>query len=69
MTAAEKKRIEWHLNVPCCETLAGVREHVGHISLADWWLLARYFDCESIFEAIRPYWHAVKENRKGKRSA
>lgn len=61
MTEAEQKRVQWHLDVPACRLLSGIKRHIELISIDDLSLLCRAMSCsvseiaEVIYRAKRKY--------------
>ena len=43
-----RERIIWHLSVPVCEILSGVRTHVQFMSLLEQWKMCYSLRCGSI---------------------
>ena len=60
MSGQEIARVLWHLDMPVCRTLGGIKRHVALIGLGDCSLLIRYFGC-GIGELIERFWRAVKD--------
>jgi hypothetical protein len=55
------ERIKWHLEVPCCRTLTGLRIHLAAIGLSEAWHLLWWLRCDS-FEALeRKMWRLVRD--------
>ena len=63
MTAEEKKRVDWHLNIPACRVLRGVKLHLSLVSIDELVLLCRHFAC-GIGELTDRMW----EHNGGKRN-
>jgi len=59
MTAEEKKLVEWHLDIPVCRILTGIKIHLRLISISDTQLLCRYFNC-SVTELTENFWAMMK---------
>ena len=59
MTCEDIVRCLWHLQVPVCRTLRGVKTHLRLIGLADVQLLVRYFSC-SADDLVARFWCCVK---------
>lgn len=62
ITDKEKERINWHLNLPVCRILRGIKLHVANMSFVDSGLLCRYFNC-SYSELIEIFW-SVKNKKQ-----
>ncbi len=69
ITAAEKKRIDFHLHVPASEVRWGARAHLAAISMGQRHLLCRHFRCDDVYKLEGLYHRAVKIARKGRRCA
>ena len=63
MTGQVADRIIWHVKIPVCETLRGVKEHLKAIGMRDGNWLAYYLKCD-LDELHRRIWQLVKQ-RKG----
>ena len=40
------QRLSWHLSVPCCRILSGLKRHLSFISFGEKWLLCFHLRCE-----------------------
>jgi hypothetical protein len=56
-------RVEEHLAIPVCRTLAGLRIHIGKISLRELINLCYEQRCESIGELVDKMWKIKKYSR------
>jgi len=53
-------RIKWHLNVPVCRTLGGLKIHLAAISLAERWKLIYAFGAGDLKRLIKKMWATIK---------
>jgi len=59
-----KKRIQWHLDVPVCRTLRGLRTHLGFINMGELWQLAYHLECDSVESLTKKMWAMIKGRKK-----
>ena len=57
------ERVKWHLSIPVCRTLSGLRIHLRHTGLYERQWLCWYFMCDSMDELERRMWKAIKAGR------
>jgi len=60
------KRVQWHLDIPVCGILEGVRTHIAAISYNERWLLFYWLDCKSAEELVKLMWALIRLRRKHK---
>jgi len=63
------KRVQWHLGVPACKILEGVKNHVAAISYNERWFLFYWLGCKSAEELVALMWALIRLRRKHKRSS
>jgi hypothetical protein len=61
-----EERVQWHLDVPVCRILRGLKTHLAVISLSERWRLCWYFGVDSAEALVRQMWARIKS---GKRAA
>jgi hypothetical protein len=60
-----RERIIWHLSVPVCEIMSGVRTHIRHLGLCEVWKLCYALRCRTPDELPAVMWKLIKQhNRK-----
>ena len=62
------KRVQWHLDVPVCSILAGIKAHVAAISINERFWLFYHLGCETAEDLVRIIWELIRLRRKHKRS-
>lgn len=62
-----QERIKWHLDVPVCRTLTGLRIHLGIISLGELNGLCFLLKCDSIAALTVKMWDTIKLKKLVKR--
>jgi len=57
-------RIQWHLDVPVCRILIGLKIHLATIGICEIWQLCWHLKCQSIEELTKKMWAMIKAKRK-----
>ena len=65
MTQEQYNRLMWHLTVPVCRTLYGLKIHIATISLCERWQLCYLFGVNEAPELVRILWNMIKGMRYG----
>ena len=63
-----EERVQWHLDVPVCRILRGLKIHLTFVSLGERWRLCWYFDVETTEALAKQMWARIKgrkEKQKG----
>jgi len=55
-----KERVKWHLEVPVCRILRGLKIHLATISLSERWQLCYYLKCSSVEGLCKTMWAMIK---------
>lgn len=58
------ERVEWHLSIPVCRTLSGLRRHLTYTGLYERQRLCWYFMCDSMQELESRMWTAIKAEQE-----
>ena len=61
------KRVQWHLDIPVCRILAGIKAHVAAINIAERFWLFYHLGCETAEDLVRIMWELIRLRRKHKR--
>ena len=64
-----QERIKWHLDIPVCSTLRGVKEHLHQLfllNMRELLALEYAYDADNAESLAREMWAEIKE-RKGRR--
>jgi hypothetical protein len=59
--------ILWHLDVPVCQILGGVREHIKAIGLKWAWQLCFALKCDGLDALTEKLWSMIKRRKRIKR--
>jgi len=59
-----RERIIWHLDVPVCRTLTGLRIHLKVIGLAELWHLCYALKCDSLEKLAAVMWDVIKKRQR-----
>ena len=62
-----KERIAWHLDIPVCRVLMGVKAHIKAIGYLEAWRLCYTLRCDSLELLEKAMWIAIKKHRKDSR--
>jgi len=62
------KRVQWHLDVPVCRILAGIKTHIAALGLKERFWLFYQLGGESADELVNIMWQLIRLQRKHKRS-
>ena len=58
-----KERIIWHLDVPVCRILSGLKIHLRTINMAEVWQMCYFFKCEAP-ELPSVMWNMIKKRKR-----
>jgi len=58
------ERVAWHLTVPACRILTGLKTHISLLGLKERWYLCNVFRCETARQLERIMWELVKLRKK-----
>lgn len=61
------KRVKWHLDIPVCSILAGIKAHVAAISMKERFWLFYHLGCETAEDLVLIMWQLIRLRRKHKR--
>ena len=61
----KRKRIEWHLDVPVCRILRGLKIHLSVINLSELWRLCYWLNCDSAESLCKTMWAMIKGRKRG----
>ena len=64
VTEQEHNRVEWHLDVPACRTLRGLKIHIDTIGLREAWWLCYQCNCDSLKQLVAVMWQLIRLRRK-----
>lgn len=62
------KRVQWHLDVPVCRILAGLKIHIAALGLKERMWLFYLLGCETADELANIMWQLIRLQKKHKRS-
>jgi len=54
------ERIKWHLSIPACQTLSGLRIHLVTIGLSERWKLMSWLRCDDAESLIKRMWRVIR---------
>ena len=58
-----QKQILWHLSVPVCRTLSGIKIHIATISLRERWDLCYILGCSSAESLVKRMWGIIRDKK------
>lgn len=58
------ERVAWHLTVPVCRILRGLKTHLSLLSLKERGRLCYLFRCETVKQLERVMWELIKLRKK-----
>ena len=61
------RRVQWHLDVPVCRILSGIRAHVAALSMKERFWLYYHLGCETTEELVLIMRELIRLRRKHKR--
>ena len=61
------KRVQWHLDVPVCRILAGIKNHIAALGLRERMWLSYHLGCETAEELALIMWGLIRLRAKHKR--
>ena len=59
-----KERVQWHLEVPVCRILRGLKTHLAVINLGERWRLCWYFGVETTEVLVKQMWARIKDRKR-----
>jgi len=59
-----KERVQWHLDVPVCRILRGLKTHLAVIGLGERWRLCLYFGVDSAEKLVKQMWARIKDRKR-----
>lgn len=59
-----RERIIWHLDVPVCRILSGLRTHLRIIGLTEMWKLCYALKCDTPEKLAAVMWDMIKKRQR-----
>jgi len=64
MEVIDENKLAWHLSVPMCRILSGLKTHVSMLGLEEQWRLMYYLKCDSVKMLVKKRWAMIKGGKK-----
>lgn len=59
-----RERIIWHLDVPVCRILSGLRIHLWAMDVQEMWQLCYAFKCDTPEKLLHVMWDMIKKRKR-----
>jgi len=63
------ERVDWHLDVPVCEMLSGLKIHLACCGMAERWHLCFILRCTTTEQLCKEMWARIKARKKDHKKA